>query len=244
MKINTFLGIGEFHSLHCEDFLITEPLSSSQKLIAVMDGCTMAKESVFASILYGKVLRNIARAKYYEDLRMDSARELKSLLREILQNLFEELRILQNQMALEANELMSTLIVGVIDTKEACAELLTVGDGLIVANGIQYEYDQNDKPDYLGYHLAEDFKHWYSKQQQRISLKNITDLSISTDGIFSFKNLKDGHEQISEEEIINFLLIDKEGMEFNNFFDRKIRALEKESRLQLTDDLALIRMLI
>ena len=66
MKVYKTLHIGEFHTNHCEDFLIHEQIGANQILIAVLDGCTMGTESVFASILFGKVLRNIAKKKFYE----------------------------------------------------------------------------------------------------------------------------------------------------------------------------------
>ena len=56
MRIYKTINIGEFHTNHCEDYLIEEQIATNEKLIAVLDGCTMGTESVFASILYGKIL--------------------------------------------------------------------------------------------------------------------------------------------------------------------------------------------
>ena len=53
---------------------------------------------------------------------------------------------------------LSTLIIGIVDTTQSTAEFLTIGDGLICKDGELIEYEQDDKPDYLGYHLADDFE--------------------------------------------------------------------------------------
>lgn len=77
MKIYKTLHIGEFHTNHCEDFLIEEQIGTNEKLLAVLDGCTMGTESVFASILFGKILRNIAKNKFYEEFVTDNSIQLK-----------------------------------------------------------------------------------------------------------------------------------------------------------------------
>jgi len=78
MKIYSTLTIGEFHTNYCEDFLVIEQITNSEKLIAVLDGCTMGTESVFASMLYGKILRKIAKHFFYEDfVKKDSSSDSK-----------------------------------------------------------------------------------------------------------------------------------------------------------------------
>ena len=242
MRIYKTLNIGEFHTNHCEDFLIDEQIGTNRRLIAVLDGCTMGKESVFASILFGKVLRHIAKNKYYEEFAADHSIALKDELKAVVKSLLHETRLLKNQLGLETNELLSTVIVGIIETKESKAEFLTIGDGLICKDGELIEYEQDDRPDYLGYHLSDDFEHWYDHQNQKLSISEFKDLSICTDGIFSFKNLENKAKQKPEHDIINYLLIDDEGAEFDNFLDRKIRVLKDEWRHLVTDDLAIIRI--
>ncbi|WP_338792525.1 protein phosphatase 2C domain-containing protein [Bernardetia sp. MNP-M8] len=243
MKIYTTLQIGEFHTSYCEDFLIKEQLASNQILIAVMDGCTMGTESVFASILYGKILRKIAKNTFYQEFisKQNQETDLQSKLKTILQELIEDTKEIKNKLGLETNELLSTLILGIIDTKNYNAELITIGDGLICVDAKLTEYEQNNTPDYLGYHLTENFEEFYKKQQQKLSISNFEDLSISTDGIFTFKNLKNQNQQKSESEIIDYLLVDYQESEFDNFLDRKIRNLKKINHL-VTDDLAIIRI--
>lgn len=242
MKIYTTLNIGEFHSNFCEDFLVNEQIGENKLLIAVMDGCTMGTESTFASMLIGKLIRNISKQKYYQEFIVGRSEDIKTDLKDVLRSLMNELKSVKNTLGLETNELLSTLIIGVLDEKQNKAELLTVGDGLVYADGQYFEYEQNDKPDYLGYHLSEDFETWYSDQNQRLSLSSFKDLSICTDGIFTFKNLKETSNQLPEEAILDFLLKDLEGGEYDSFLDRKIRDLEEKENL-VTDDLAIIRVI-
>ena len=170
--------------------------------IAVMDGCSMGKESHFASTLIAKLLRKIGKEISFRDFAESRKKETNEYLNEIFQKLFEDLKQLKNKLHLEKEEILSTLILGIFDKQQKEIELITVGDGLICYNGELIEYEQDDKPDYLGYHLGEDFRNWLGNQTQKLSLKNVEDLSISTDGIFTFKNF-DGKDyaEITEEEL-------------------------------------------
>ena len=242
MRIYKTLNIGDFHTNNCEDFLIDEQIATNEKLIAVLDGCTMGTESVFASILYGKILRSISKKEFYKEFVTNEPLDLKSKLKEVIRQLIIETKAIKSQLGLDTNELLSTLIIGIINVKESNAEFLAVGDGLICKDGEIIEYEQDDKPDYLGYHLTDDFDKWYDSQNQKLSVSKFKDLSICTDGIYTFKNLENKTKQKSEDEIIQHLLIDNENSEFDNFLDRKIRFLKDIWNHTVTDDLAIIRV--
>jgi len=242
MDIHTTLKIGEFHTNNCEDFLINELIGSNERLIAVMDGCTMGEESVFASMLLGKILRKISKRLFYQEFLSQSNISINDKLKNILSELIIDLKDIKNRLGLETNELLSTLIIGVIYNQNK-AEIITIGDGLVVCDTKEYEYEQNDKPDYLGYHLTEDFEEWYNSLDQKLSISSFNDLSISTDGIFSFKNLKNKQKQKSQSEIINFLLKERKKYNRENFLDVKVRKLKDEWDHIVTDDLAIIRII-
>lgn len=242
MRIYKTLNIGYFHTNNCEDFLIDEQIATNEKLIAVLDGCTMGTESVFASILYGKILRNISKKEFYKEFVTNESLDLKSKLKEVIRQLMIETNSIKRQLGLDTNELLSTLIIGIINVQNSNAEFLAIGDGLICKDGEIIEYEQNNKPDYLGYHLIDDFDKWYDAQNQKLSISEFKDLSISTDGIYTFKNLESKDKQKSEDDIIQHLLIDNEYAEFDNFLDRKIRFLKDKWNHIVTDDLAIIRV--
>lgn len=243
IKTYTTLNIGHFHTNYCEDFWVTAPIAKHQKLIAVFDGCTMGTESAFAAMLFGKALRNISKGLYYEDFLKPSPLLLSDKLKEILKRLHETLKSIKNQLGLDSQELLSTMVLSIVDEESLHAELITIGDGLICHDGNVIEYEQDDRPDYLGYHLGEDFEAWYSSQVQRNTIRGFQDLSICTDGIFSFKNFKQRLKQKSETEIIDFLLINNDLSEHNNFLERKLRFIKEHWQHEVTDDLAIIRMI-
>lgn len=243
MNKYTLSLIGEFHTNQNEDAYAIVDLGQEKMMIAVMDGCSMGKESHFASTLISKLLRKIGKELGFRNFAERNQKETSEYLREILEKLFDDLKHLKSILHLEKDELLSTLILGVLDKSSLDVEIITVGDGLICSNGELIEYEQNDKPDYLGYHLDGEFNPWFQNQSQVVSLKNVKDLSISTDGIFTFKNF-DGkpYPEISEEELVQYLLIDEEGAEQENMLKKKILTIENKYGQKPSDDLTIIRI--
>jgi len=161
MTIHQFTQIGAFHLHHNEDAHLVAEIEEDKILIAVLDGCSMGKESHFASTLMVKLLRKIAKFLYYRAFVESCHRSAAIYLREILQRLFLELRQLKQQLTLTQEEVLSTLMIGVLDRTNREVELCIIGDGFICCNCQWYDYDQGDRPDYLGYHLSKDFNTWY-----------------------------------------------------------------------------------
>ncbi|NOQ70443.1 MAG: stage II sporulation protein E (SpoIIE) [Crocinitomix sp.] len=243
LNVYTTLQIGNFHTNNCEDFFINEKISTNDYVIAVLDGCTMGKESTFAAMLFGKILRKIAKNKFYAELITKELIPIKQQLKDVLSELFEEAKVIKNRLGLEKEELLSTLILGIVNTTTLNAEFLTVGDGLIYVDGQSSHFEQDDKPDYLGYHLHANFENWYADQMQFLSISSFKDLSICTDGIYTFKNFSNKNKQLSEAEIIAYLLTDKNDIIYPDFLALKIRQLQTELNHILTDDLAIIRLI-
>jgi hypothetical protein len=196
MRIYTTLQIGEFHLNHCEDYLVIEDPGKDKKLLAVMDGCTMGRDSYFIATLVGKILKKICKAHNYKELYTPSL-NLADSLKSIIAELFVELRKTQEQLLLEQKDLLTTLIILLADTKLNQGIILAIGDGLVSVNGMITEFDQDNKPDYLGFHLHEDFEQWYGSLSQKIIFDEITDISIATDGIGMFKKFR--HEATDPE---------------------------------------------
>jgi len=240
MKIYTTLTIGEHHINHCEDYLITAEIGKEKTLCAVMDGCSMGTDSYFAATLTGKILRKIAKEISYKEFISKKSDGLQQTMEGIVRQLFLELHDLKNSLQLQREEMLNTLLISVIDSRDGAGEFLCVGDGLICINGEFFEFEQDNKPDYLGYHLEEDFNTWYSNQKQKISALQILDFSLATDGIFTFKKFNNNSYQEAGN-VVNFLLTDTVGHQTPNMLDRKLIELEKEWGLKPTDDLAIIR---
>jgi hypothetical protein len=245
MKIYELFKIGDFHFNHCEDYGVVANLGKDKILCAVMDGCTMGTDSYLASTLTGKFLRKIAKEIDYKEFIHNTNPLLLDLLKDITRKLFQELRTVKNQIQLDREELLCTLILIVVDTESRKGECLTIGDGLIYHNGVVTEYEQDNKPDYLGYHLAEDFEAWYVQQKQTLSLSDIEHLSISTDGIFTFQKFDNKSYQVPKNlNIIDCLLKDYEDVDNESMLRNKVIKIEKEWGLKLTDDLGIIRIFL
>jgi hypothetical protein len=243
MRIYTTLQIGELHTNHCEDYFITAEIGKNKFLCAVMDGCTMGTESYFAATLTGKLLRKISREYSYKEFLLKESVDLQLILERITKQLFEELRSAKNILQLEREEVLNTLLIGVIDTNHRSGEFLCIGDGLICINNRLFEFEQDNKPDYLGYHLHEHFDSWYAKQQQRISAQDLQDFSLATDGIFTFKKY-DNKTYANPGDVIELLLVDTVGSNSSNMLNRKLYDIQTNWGLKPGDDLAIIRLIL
>ncbi|MBL7878381.1 MAG: protein phosphatase 2C domain-containing protein [Chryseobacterium gambrini] len=243
MNIYSVLQIGDYHINHCEDFLITKKIGSNKILCAVMDGCSTAMESQFASALFGKILRKICIEKGYKELyetekNSDPEEDLKAVLKE----LFKEISTVKNHLLLDEKELLTTLTVLLYDTKNDEGIIICIGDGSVCINGKTTEFERDNKPDYLTYHLKEDFEEWYGNQTQKIRFTKLEDVSIATDGISSFIPIKktDHNEKINPKD---YLLYDKNNVESEEMLSLKLKKLEHHYGMKPTDDLAIIRII-
>ncbi len=245
MKPYSLLQIGTFHTTHCEDDLITAEVGPGRLLLAVMDGCTMGTDSHLPSTLCAKLLRKIARELDFAAFRERQTMDLPDLQHTILQRLFEELRFLQNHIQLEKSELLCTLILAVLDVKTKTAEVIVVGDGWVDCNGIGTEFEQDNRPDYLGYHLHEGFEQWYAAQTQRLSLADVHDLSIASDGILSFQQAVVGEfPALDSEGIVQTLLRDKAGSASSTMLQAQLKHIAQHHGQKPTDDLAILRIVL
>jgi len=244
LKFYELSHIGEFHVNHNEDFLVSEEAGKSRRMIAVMDGCSSGTDSHFASTLIGKLLRKIAKQEAYRVYAQKQLRPLKEQLESISLQLFEELSNLNRQLDLKSDEILSTLILGVVDLQNNSAEIVIVGDGLIHVNGENIEYENDNKPDYIGYHLNMDKNLWFQTRTQKLSVDKINDLTISTDGIHTFKNF-DGksYEETNQEEIMSKFFENKKELKNTNKLKKTLIEIKNENGLMPSDDLTMIRVI-
>lgn len=244
MKIYSTLQIGDFHLNHCEDYLLIEHPGAHRTLMAVMDGCTMAHDSYFAATLVARVLRKICITQAYQELHQPGlpVPPPEQQLKQILYELMTSLKQLQGQLLLGQNDLLTTLILLLTDKQQHNGILLAIGDGVVSVNGAVTVFDQDNKPDYLGFHLHEDFNHWYSSLDQKIFIENIRDVSIATDGISLFRPFRDNNGPAADP--VEFLLHDQLYSDQGDMLDRKLKALEHVYGLKPSDDIAIIRTIM
>lgn len=239
MATDAYLQMGSFHTDHCEDSLISVSLTMDVELLAVMDGCSSGTDCFFSATMAAKLLRKIATETYHLDFRKPIQLPLAALLEKVLSQFWAELRSLQNQLQLTRHEMLFTLVIALVDIRKRNAEVLVVGDGYVGCNGKGQEFDQSNRPDYLGYHLAESFGEWWGEQRQRLQFTEVSDLSISTDGIFSFREAEKGiFPATSEQEIVDKILHSPGKIK------PKVAEIRSVYGLAPADDLGMLRIVL
>ncbi|WP_173021351.1 protein phosphatase 2C domain-containing protein [Lewinella sp. W8] len=245
MQLITHSQIGTHHTDHNEDALVAEELTPEHYLLAVMDGCSSGQESHFAAGLITKILRKIARQTNLRTFAERRTPGVQELLKDTVRQLFTTLRDQKALLDIGRYELLTTLVLAVVDVKQRTGEIIVVGDGLVAVNGEITEVDQDNQPDYLGYHLDEPFEEWWPRQQQYFSAEDITDFSLATDGLHTFRlTSPESFPPIGEEEIIRYLLEDREEEVDAFMLRRKLLMLEETHGLKPTDDLTIVRLLL
>ena len=117
MHIYSALQKGEYHLHHCEDYLFIGSPGKNKTICAVMDGCTSGIDSHFISTLIGKLLRKICNNRNYVEFyqRDNPETSLEQYLKVLVKDLFIELKQAANMLMLEKRELLSTLIILLIN---------------------------------------------------------------------------------------------------------------------------------
>lgn len=244
MHIYSALQKGEYHLDNCEDYLFIGSPGKNKTICAIMDGCTTGIDSHFISTLIGKLLRKICNNRSYIEFyqTVNEATKLDEYLKAFINDLFIEVKQAANLLMLGKRELLSTLILLLIDESQNNAAVFVLGDGVISINGQLTDFDQDNKPDYIGYHLTEDFEQWYINHPHKIAIHSIKDISIATDGVTTFMKLA----QPVEDETINgmeYLLNTNISGQPEDELYKRLKKLEYRYGLKHTDDLAIIRVI-
>lgn len=237
MKYIKHIHRGVLHKTFCEDYLIDEIINEKYRILGVFDGCSSGVDSHFASALLGKTIISVAKS-----IDFDSD---KNSLKEIVFQTVISLKITKNELNLDTNELLSTMIVMLLNTETETADIIAIGDGLLSINKQVTDIDQNNTPDYLAYHLDEinnykDFKKYYKKQLIFNNIK-VEDITISTDGINSF--IIGGTNASNEFDIVKFFTEDLYLKDNIAMLSRKCNIIKKKYDLENADDLAIIRVM-
>ncbi len=243
MEIYQLIKRGQMHKVYCEDFLLVHPINERYELFAVFDGCSTGIDSHFASALMAKTIR--AELEFIDTDIMESAGDLLDVL--IFQS-SQSLKDMRNALLLETDEMLSTMVVFIADKITKSGEILVFGDGIVSINGKDHQIDQNNEPEYLAYYLdmintSEDYEKCIADHAIRFRIERIEDVSISTDGINTFKSsgisLEDENIPLVQEYLLhNDYLRNNPAM-----MPRKCNILKKKFALSNQDDIALIRVI-
>jgi len=245
MKIFSLTALGKYHPQNCEDHVFHHYVGSQYLIAAVMDGCSSGVESHFASTMYGKSLHKSCRMlpnmkQILPELDVEQM-DKEAVGNFILGQLFEDVKKVKKSLFLDIEELLSTILFLVYDLKNSSAWLNVSGDGLAVCNGVFQEFDQNNMPDYLAYHLDIKFDAWFNNHTKSYNFQDINDISISTDGLTKLK--KNAHRLSREVDIIDRFLIQKPLDSDENALAKTFMNLTQEEHYLPYDDIGIIRLI-
>lgn len=243
MKIQKFLdrGRGDGHYLHCEDYLSEFDIDDKIKLFAVFDGCSTGKDAFFASKLFALLLRKLS-----SEIKFEEEKSLNEYTEEIFSRFFKKLNETVQSLGLSKIEILSTLILAIIDTNTSEYKIVAAGDGLVLINGKLTEIDQNNMPDYPAYHLdtvkdKKTLKLWLEKNTRQFGGKGFNNIVISTDGVLSYFNTKE-MKALNFYDVSEFLFEDLRFMDNPAGLARKHKMIKRDNNVENNDDIGIIRI--
>ena len=196
-------------------------------------------KSHFASSLFSKVLNRVLKTKTYA---MFEAGDycLDDIARETFVKFFHKLKETKQILGLQDLEIVSTMILSIVKGDEAFT--IVSGDGCIVMDGIETKIESdNNTPDYIAYHLDEPVIEVYNHCVRRYGYTGLRKgLSISSDGIYSFRN-PDQSRIIDE--VKDFLFDDLSLVTSEAMLARKYNILSKQGFSNF-DDLSIVRFIL
>lgn len=245
MKILTLLKRGIHHKNFNEDFLYTSSLTKDITVCAVMDGCSSAKDSQFTSSLYAKSIHKSTRMlpqmkEIIEDFDLETM-GLEGIADFIMKQLFDDLKRTKKLFFLETEELLSTIVLLIYDNKKKTACIKMSGDGLFSVNNEVTEIDQNNIPNFLGYHLKMGFEKVKNSEIETWIFNDVIDVSISTDGI---DKLRPKFSSKKEEIFVprRSLILEAPKKQEGNFLESQYQTFI-ENRFVPLDDICIIRVI-
>ena len=232
---------GRAHTQRCED----ESLVFSYNQIAVIiafDGCSSGKDSYFASGLFAKLFKKIAiqHKTYLENL--DENSNLRHVTYNLMELFFNELKYSFSYFVLDLSEILSTIVLSVVNIKTKQSYSVIVGDGSIYIDGIIHSINaEENAPYYISYFLSTPFADVWEYNINKYSFKVERVIAVLSDGIDSFKNYNENRyvTEAEKKDIIarflesNYLLNNKIGLA------RICNMLETESNIAPSDDLSI-----
>ena len=240
-SLNSVCRIGYVHTNHCEDSIYVEESSNDKIVCGVFDGCSSGEESHLASGLLSRLFKKAVADVEFSEFAERISSTTTEFGYKVLRILFEDVKEVNRKLRLEYNELLSTMLVGVYSKSKKNLFVGRVGDGLISVNKNIFEFYEDHKSDYIGYHLNMETDEFYMKKVKKLEFDNVSSFSLSTDGIYSFRELiEDGEPKLFSNEIIDYILHDQEYRYSKNWIMNKIENLEKRYELINIDDIGIV----
>lgn len=199
----------------CEDSVFVKETESFIFGICA-DGCSTGINSAWASQFLCYLVQN----RPWDVTSNEYLAYLRIRLRDILADLH-----------LTEMNLLSTCLLFNYNKKLKILKLRIIGDGYYYVNRVEYCIDHNNIPDYLAYHLYDDFLLFCEKYPELI-YENVDSFQICTDGIKSF-----AVSQFEEAKKNPSILLENPTSE--NYLQRMFNILKKDKWI-INDDLSIV----
>lgn len=199
----------------CEDSVFVKE-TESFVYGAIADGCSTGIKTHFAS----QLLCYIVEGGGINVTSEASLLYFKTKLKEV-----------KKFLSLDDIHLVSTLILFKYNKEERKLEIRPCGDTVYYINGLQFIVDYNNIPDYISYHLEEDFIDFVKRYPVNI-YHEVDFFQICSDGIQSFQQ-----SQFTEHKYSPDILLDDPISE--NFVQRMFNILKKDNWI-INDDLSIV----
>lgn len=215
-KIESFIAMGCAHSLHCEDdFYVYE--DEEVIVAAVFDGCSSGIDSHFASTMHKYCLREVLIDIPYiireDDNRNFPFKDINESGKEIIHLLYDRIYRLNYKVN---SEMLSTVVLTLVNKLTKEYFICFAGDGVCKINDkIHSVHDSNSNTVwYLSSVKYSDFNFYYDTYCTKYSGIFENEISISSDGMESFKD-KFGTDVTTEAEIL-FLGLNHDELKLND----------------------------
>ena len=202
----------------------------------------MESKSYFASGLFATLFKKIAihHADYFR-----SEDDVVAIGTFLLRTFYIELKNAISYLELDLAETLSTIVFAVVNTKDKEAYSIMVGDGTTYVDGkIFTEKPLNNAPLYISFFLDKGFDNFLKENVFKNYHQVEKTISVMSDGIDSFRNLKENRfiNEEEKEEIVDFLLKDEKLFKNSIGMARKCNILETK-KLVPSDDLSISRLI-
>jgi len=237
MIISSLYRKSVYHANHNEDQLLIETNLHGRCILAVMDGCSTAIDSEWASGLMMKILKGEIKR-----LQLNGATDIsnKTLSETLFKVVFEKIKKIKDDLGLETIELFSTLLLTVIDPSDRSFHLSISGDGFYMVDEQHHSIDANNTPDFMGYHLDKSFDDFFSNHVNHINGSIKKRFLLATDGIEKLNDMK--RSKTNDWILKNGLPSVLESNLQKNSLEKKYEQLRKRDKLYPLDDVSVIAL--
>lgn len=237
MIISSLYRKSVYHTNHNEDQLLIETNLHGRCVLAVMDGCSTAIDSEWASGLIMKILKGEIKQLKSSDIEEYSNNVLNEIL---FKAVFEKVKKIKGDLHLDDIELFSTLLLAVIDPSDKSFHLCISGDGFYTVDEQHHSIDANNTPDFMGYHLDKTFEDFFSNHVNHINGSIKKRFLLATDGIEKLNDMKRSktNDWILKNGLPSVLVSNLQ----KNSLEKKYEQMREDYKLYPLDDVSVIAL--